>query len=1263
MYKATLSIIGPAVLLLTFGANAMAQPAVAGASGTWTHKGTVTITGSGFGAKATAAPVVWDDASGVNITDKWDGAWPNNNPTYNTVYRSPQRGIGLPHNHVTKYIAGAHGQALGANAGYNVIFFKNRTIPSYPVYSYLSWYQRADDGWVFGQDNNFKTYAFSVGTTPYEMPNNYYLAYNTPYPDSRTSGASYIFGDDSNGVALQFPDAAGHTQWWDSAVNPMSGVWTKIEMEVKYTNLNDGYIKLWENGALRVSYVGHTDRLAGTARTEGIGGYGRMQNQPTNWRYFADAYLDYSRARVILGNAPTLAASTQREVQIPSAWSASSLTLSANLGAFADGATAYVYVFDSNGVANSSGFPVTIGSGGAPPPPPVDTTPPSVTATSPANNVTGVSATSTVTVAFSEPMTASTVTSSTVEVRDAANALVTAVVSYDAALNRAVVTHATPFVASSSYTVTVKGGASGVKDAAGNPLSNDYVWSFTTAAAAPAPIGQLVAAYAFSENAGTTVADLSGNNNVGTILNATWTASGKYGPGLSFNGTNAWVTASNAASLGLSNAMTLEAWVYPTALTGWKTVLMKETATGLAYSLYANDNSPWPATYVRITGATNSDAAGGTTALPVNAWTHLASTYDGTTLTLYVNGTAVTSRPVTGTITASTGPLHIGGNSIWGEYFTGVIDEVRVYSRALSAAEIQTDMAAPVTPPDTTPPTVTAATPAAGATGVSTGTTVTATFNEAMDASSITATSFELRTASSALVTGTVSYNAGTRVATLTPSAALTAAAAYTAKVKGGSGGVRDAAANALAADYTWSFTIAAPPPPVDTTPPTVSSVSPASGATGVSVAALALVTFSEAMDAATISTSTIELRTASNALVTASLNYDSVTKTATLTPSSVLLNGAVYTVTVKAGATGVKDAAGNPLAATFTSSFTTVSASSGALVASYAFNEGAGGSARDGSGNSNTGTISGATWTPAGKYGMGLEFNGTTDWVTVPNAATLGLTNAMTLEAWIYPKALSGWKTVVMKEMTGALSYALYANDNSPRPATYVRMTGATLSNGASGPSAAPLNTWTHLAATYDGVTLKLFVNGVEASSQPASGTISASTGPLHIGGNAIWGEYFTGVIDEVRVYSRALTAGDIQTDMATALAGGPIDTTPPTVTSALPGAGTRVGTKTTISATFSEPVQSATIGPSTIQLRDPSNTVVTATVSYDASTRTAKLTPAAPLAAGTVYRVTIAGGPSGIKDLASNPLAADVTWAFTAGYPLGPVNVRIVR
>ena len=130
--------------------------------------------------------------------------------------------------------------------------------------------------------------------------------------------------------------------------------------------------------------------------------------------------------------------------------------------------------------------------------------------------------------------------------------------------------------------------------------------------------------------------------------------------------------------------MTLEVWVYPTALgTRWRTALMKERSGGLCYGLYANNSANRPAVYVRIGGSDRYVM--GVSALALNAWSHLAATYDGTLLRLYVNGTQVGSLEVSGTISVSTYPLRIGGSAtLSGRYFAGNIDEVRIYNRALS---------------------------------------------------------------------------------------------------------------------------------------------------------------------------------------------------------------------------------------------------------------------------------------------------------------------------------------------------------------------------------------------------------------------------------------------------------------------------------------------------------------------------------------------------------------------------------------------------
>lgn len=207
-------------------------------------------------------------------------------------------------------------------------------------------------------------------------------------------------------------------------------------------------------------------------------------------------------------------------------------------------------------------------------------------------------------------------------------------------------------------------------------------------------------------------------------------------------------------------------------------------------------------------------------------------------------------------------------------------------------------------------PTVILSSPTNGAAGVAPGSAITITFSESVQASTVNATNISLKlTSSGAVVAGTLAFN-GTNIVTFTPSAPLVQGN-YTFTVNN----VKDLGGNSMPAPFVITFT-------VDTTPPTVASVLPTNGANGVATNTAVQVTFSEAMDASTITNTTILLRNAgTSALVPAVVTYNNTTNVATLTPSGPLSNATNYTVIVT---TGVKDVAGNPLAVQFPSSFTT---------------------------------------------------------------------------------------------------------------------------------------------------------------------------------------------------------------------------------------------------------------------------------------------------------------------------------------------------
>lgn len=230
------------------------------------------------------------------------------------------------------------------------------------------------------------------------------------------------------------------------------------------------------------------------------------------------------------------------------------------------------------------------------------------------------------------------------------------------------------------------------RDAAGNQTVSDPV---TVTVENGVATGGPVAAYGFEETTGTGVTDSSGSGNAGTISGATRSTAGRFGRALSFDGVNDSVAVPDADSLDLTSGMTLEAWVYPTTGAGWRTAVLKEAPGYFRYALYAGTTAKRPSGRVFVGADQNAD---GTAALPTNTWSHLAATYDGTNLRLFVNGSPVATRPVSGPMASSANPLKIGGNSIWNEWFKGRIDEVRVYDRALSQAEVQADSTTPVVP-------------------------------------------------------------------------------------------------------------------------------------------------------------------------------------------------------------------------------------------------------------------------------------------------------------------------------------------------------------------------------------------------------------------------------------------------------------------------------------------------------------------------------------------------------------------------------------
>ena len=203
-------------------------------------------------------------------------------------------------------------------------------------------------------------------------------------------------------------------------------------------------------------------------------------------------------------------------------------------------------------------------------------------------------------------------------------------------------------------------------------------------------------------------------------------------------------------------------------------------------------------------------------------------------------------------------------------------------------------------------PTVTSESPAGNAANVAVSTAPTATFNEAVQSSTI---SFTLKNSSGTTVSGSATYNSTTNVATFTPASALAYNTTYTATISG----AKSTSGVAMSAPFSWSFT-------TDAAPPSVTSETPAAGATNVAVSTAPTATFNETVQSSTIS---FTLKNSSGTTVSGSATYNSTTNVATFTPASALAYNTTYTATIS----GAKDSVGDPMSSAVSWSFTTAPA------------------------------------------------------------------------------------------------------------------------------------------------------------------------------------------------------------------------------------------------------------------------------------------------------------------------------------------------
>ncbi len=753
-----------------------------------------------------------------------------------------------------------------------------------------------------------------------------------------------------------------------------------------------------------------------------------------------------------------------------------------------------------------------------------DQTAPTVTKFGQAGGGAVVTTTSAFTITFSEALNAATVNTNTITMVKPDNTMVptgccptpggwcsgcpllnavnntpvTATVSYDASAKTATITPTSALNPATVYTIIVSAG--GVKDLAGNALAVD-TWSSVYTSNQSAPVQSSF----WNSSTAPSVLDSNDPNAVELGLKFTADTDGAISAARFYK--SSANTGTHVASLWTSSGQKLAT----------------ATFTG-------ETNSGWQqvsfATPVAITAGT----------------TYVISYHTN-------SGHYSVTRPYFSS-QFNSGPLHAPANG--GVYTYGANSVFPTQS--FQSSNYFVDVVFSTTPTgDTVAPTITNFNPFNGTPNVPVNPTLTINFSEALDTSTVSATTIKLLDGGNNAVPATLVYDAATRTATLTPTSALANAMTYTIFTLGGSAGIRDLAGNPMAQNTTSSFSTVAGAVQ-DNTPPTITAFNPLNGAVSVNTSAVLTVTFSESLNAATVKPTTVYLLRGGVTLVPTTLTYNATTKTATLTPSSPLLNSTSYTIYVLGGVTGVKDLADNAMTQNVASVFTTAAAS-------------------------DTAPPTVTVLSPAS--GSSSVATSTTPTVTFSEALTASTVTT---------------GTVLL--MDGSTTVATSVSYNATNRT-------ATLT-----PNSALANSKTYTIVVKGG-----------------------ASGIKDLAGNAL-------VSDVTSVFTTVAAS----------------DAIPPTVTAFSPAGGSSsVATNTTPTVTFSEALTASTVNTGSVLLMDGSTTVA-ASVSYNATNRTAILTPNSSLANSKTYTIVVKGGASGIKDLAGNALVSDVTSSFTTVVQVTP-------
>ena len=605
--------------------------------------------------------------------------------------------------------------------------------------------------------------------------------------------------------------------------------------------------------------------------------------------------------------------------------------------------TSGVTDLSGNSLANNYVWSFTTGSAAV-------ITPPQVSSTDPGSDDIGVALNQKIAATFSKTMDAATFTTATFTLKQGSNS-VSGFVSYSGMT--ATFAPASNLSPNTVYTATI---TSAAKDLAGNPLANNHIWNFTTGAAAVITPPQVSSTDPYNVQTGVALnqkiaATFSKTMDATTIQTSTFIltqGTTSVAGFVSYTGTTATFSPASNLAPNTTYSVTITTgakdltgnplasnyiWSFTTGAAAVVTPPQVSSVDPINNAIGVPFNQKISATFSKTMDATTITTGTFTLMQGITAIPGFVS-YSGTTALFEPAANLAPNTIYTATI--KTGAKDLSGNPL-------VSDYLWVFTTGAAAVVI--------------PPTVSFTNPADVATGIALNQKIAATFSRTMNASTITSATYTLKQGTTS-ISGFVSYSGTT--ATFSPASNLLANTVYTATI---TNSVQDLSGIALVNNYVWSFTTGSAPV---VTPPTVSSTTPVNLEINVVLNKHIAATFSKAMDASTITTSSFTLMQGST-FVSGTVSY--LGTTATYTPSSNLVPNTTYTATIT---TEARDLAGIPMTGNYVWSFTTASVPYTIAVSSIP----SGAGVLTGSGTFNSGSTVTVTATP----NVGYTFNNWTE-------------------------------------------------------------------------------------------------------------------------------------------------------------------------------------------------------------------------------------------------------------------------------------------